>query len=162
MPRGRTDSASRIIRAAPEAVYRAFASAEAWTVWLPPAGMTATIEEFDFRPGGHYRLALTYRRPGPGEGKTLPGTDVVEGRFVELVDNRKMVQEAEFVADDPAFAGVMTMTWSLAPVPEGTEVTIVAENVPPGIRAEDHDEGLRSTLSNLAAFAETPAGRPNA
>ena len=48
----------------------------------------------------------------------------------------------------------MTMTWSLAAVAAGTEVTIRCEDVPPGIRKEDHDEGLRSTLDNLAAFIE--------
>jgi hypothetical protein len=60
----------------------------------------------------------------------------------------------EFESDDPAFAGTMKMTWSLAPVAEGTEVTVVCENVPNGIRKEDHDTGLRSTLENLASFTE--------
>ncbi|MET3549076.1 hypothetical protein ABID47_005708 [Paenibacillus favisporus] len=34
------------------------------------------------------------------------------------------------------------------------EVTIVCENVPAGIRKEDHDVGLRSTLENLALYTE--------
>ena len=33
-------------------------------------------------------------------------------------------------------------------------VTVRCENVPTGIRREDHQAGLTSTLSNLAAFAE--------
>lgn len=37
---------------------------------------------------------------------------------------------------------------------EGTEVTIVCEDVPEGIRQEDHEAGLNSTLENLAVFTE--------
>lgn len=48
----------------------------------------------------------------------------------------------------------MIQKWILEDVPGGTNVTIVCENVPEGIRKEDHDTGLRSTLENLAAFTE--------
>jgi len=68
---------------------------------------------------------------------------------------RSIVQAVEFQSEDPAFAGEMIMTWTLAAVPEGTKVTIVCENVPEGIRKEDHDIGLRSTLENLAIFTES-------
>lgn len=48
----------------------------------------------------------------------------------------------------------MIVTWALAVVSGSTEVTICCENVPPGIRQDDHDTGLRSTLANLTAFTE--------
>lgn len=44
------------------------------------------------------------------------------------------------------------MTWLFEPAPDGTNVTITAENVPAGISAEDHAAGLASTLENLASF----------
>ena len=34
----------------------------------------------------------------------------------------------------------------------GTRVIILAEDVPEGIRKEDHDAGLRSSLENLARY----------
>jgi hypothetical protein len=71
-----------------------------------------------------------------------------------LVPDERIVQLVEFVSEEPAFAGAMTMTWSLATVRGGTEVTILCENVPEGIRQEDHDAGLKSTLKNLARFIE--------
>ncbi|MFC5651153.1 SRPBCC domain-containing protein [Paenibacillus solisilvae] len=64
------------------------------------------------------------------------------------------MQVVEFESEDPVFAGEMIMTWTVAAVPEGTMVTIVCENVPEGIRKEDHDVGLRSTLENLAVYTE--------
>jgi Activator of Hsp90 ATPase homolog 1-like protein len=60
-----------------------------------------------------------------------------------------------FESADPAFAGDMKMTWTLTSVPGGTEVSIRAENVPPGIQPRDHDAGFRSTLENLAEFTES-------
>lgn len=151
----RTDFASRVIHAPRQAIYRAFVDPEAWLSWLPPSRMDGRIETFDARPGGKYRLTLTYLRPErDAPGKTSDLTDVVEGTFLELVPDERIVQRVEFESDDPAFAGAMTMTWSLEEVREGTRVTIVCENVPSGIRQEDHDVGLRSSLGNLAAYVE--------
>jgi uncharacterized protein YndB with AHSA1/START domain len=151
---GRTDSASRIIRATPEAIYDAFIDPEAQTRWLPPEGMTGKFDMFDPRPGGQYRLTLTYSGAHAGAGKSSADADRVAGRFVELIPGERIVQTADFESDDPAFAGTMTMTWSLRPVSGGTEVTIEAFDVPPGISAEDHAQGMASTLANLAAFLE--------
>ena len=153
--RGRTDSASIVIRATPRSIYRAFTDSDAWVQWLPPSGMTGRIDAFDLREGGAYRMTLVYLeadRSAPG--KTSDDTDVVQGTFVKLVPDERVVQRIEFESDDPAYAGVMTMTWLLEEVPEGTKASIVCENVPEGIRQEDHDAGLRSTLSNLAVFVE--------
>lgn len=74
---------------------------------------------------------------------------MVEGRFVELVPDKRIVWLITFRSDDPAFAGE-TMIWDL--VQRGTRLTVSGENVPDGIRPEDHQAGLNSTLDNLAAF----------
>jgi Activator of Hsp90 ATPase homolog 1-like protein len=58
----------------------------------------------------------------------------------------------EFESDDPAYSGTMRMTWSLDPVEAGTRVEIRAEDVPPGISAEDHAAGLASSLRKLADY----------
>ena len=60
----------------------------------------------------------------------------------------------DFVSDDPAYAGTMTMTWQVTAVDAGTRVDIVAEDVPDGVSAEDHAAGLASSLTNLAAYVE--------
>jgi len=149
----RTDTASRIVQASPSAVYSAFIDPTALAAWLPPKGMHASIEVFDPREGGIYRITLRYDERAPGvHGKASDDTDVAEGRFVELVPDERIVQSVTFESDDPAFAGEMTMCWLLDPVPEGARVTIICENVPPGISAEDHQTGLASTLENLAAY----------
>ena len=75
-----------------------------------------------------------------------------EARFVDVVAGSHVVQEVDFVSDDPSFAGTMTMTWSVTPVGDATSVDIIAENVPPGIAAEDHAAGLESSLANLEVY----------
>lgn len=151
----RVDVASRVIAAQPRTVFEAFIDPQALISWLPPKGMKGRIHEFEPRAGGAYRLELTYELPEhSGAGKTSAQSDIVRGRFLEVFPDRRIVQEAEFDSDDPAFAGTMKMTWTLTAVATGTEVHIACENVPDGIRPEDHEAGLQSTLENLAAFCE--------
>ena len=119
--------------------------------WLPPGEMTGRFERFDARPGGSYRLVLTYADASGAPGKATMESDIVEARFVNIVPGQRVVQAVDFVSDDPAYAGTMTMTWEVTAVDAGTRVDIVAEDVPDGISAEDHAAGLASSLTNLAA-----------
>ncbi|TNJ67811.1 ATPase [Paenibacillus hemerocallicola] len=151
----RVDTAARVIQASPQTIYKAFVDPSALASWLPPKGMLGHIYEFDARAGGAYRMSLTYVGTDHSvQGKTTENADVVKGRFLEFVPNERIVQLVEFESEDPVFSGEMIMTWTLAAVPEGTAVTIVCENVPAGIRKEDHDVGLRSSLENLALYTE--------
>lgn len=72
------------------------------------------------------------------------------------------MQSVEFESADAAFSGEMTMTWSFEPESAGTRVTITADNVPAGIGKADHDEGLRSSLENLARYVVGTSIKPNA
>jgi len=150
----RTDAAFRVIAASPGKLYAALVDPESLVRWLPPQGMTGKIEAFEPRPGGIYRIRLTYADADTAQGKTDDDSDVSEGEFVELVPDVRVVQRGTFESEDPTMAGKMTFTWRFDPVDEGTRVTVTAEGVPPGIRRKDHLAGLRSTLDNLAAFAE--------
>ena len=150
----RIDSAARWIDATPAAIFQAFAEASSLERWLPPGDMTGTMVRFDFRAGGSYRLRLTYRDPREARGKTTDDTDEVGVRWVAIEPDRRLVQEVDFASDDPAFAGTMRMTWTFRPDGAGTTVAVRAEHVPEGIRPEDHQVGLESSLANLARFVE--------
>jgi uncharacterized protein YndB with AHSA1/START domain len=148
----RTDLASRVISAGVQRVFAALVDEAALAEWLPPSGMTGYFEHFDARPGGSYRLVLTYEDRSTGTGKTTKTSDVVEVRFLEVVPEVRVAQAVDFVSDDPAFAGTMTMTWELAADGDRTHVTIRADNVPPGISRKDHEVGFRSSLEQLEAY----------
>lgn len=150
----RTDSASRLIFASPEIIYRAFAEPGALERWLPPPNMTGTMLHFDFREGGSYRMRLTYADRQAGRGKTSADSDEAEVRLTKIEVGRRIEQEITFDSDDPAFAGVMGMIWTFEPKRRGTLVSIRAERVPTGIGEEDHIAGLNASLANLARFVE--------
>lgn len=148
----RVDRASRVIAASAAQVYAALTDGRMVQHWLPPEGATGTVEVFDPHPGGLFRMTLRFAA-GEG-GKTTTDTDTMTGRFLDLDPDEYVAQEFDFVSDDPAFAGTMRMTWGLTWCAEGTEVSVTAENVPPGIAPDDHEAGLASSLANLAAFLE--------
>ena len=150
----RTDTADRLIGASPDRVYEALVDPDALVMWLPPDGMIGRFERFDARPGGSYRLVLTYTDASASRGKTTAASDVIDARFVDLVPGVRVVQAVAFVSEDPANAGTMTMTWELTEVEAGTRVEIRADDVPPGISAQDHAAGLASSLANLASHLE--------
>ena len=71
-------------------------------------------------------------------------------RFVELAPPRRIVEAVSFVTTDPAFFGEMAMMATFEEVSGGTEVALVCENLPPGVRAEDNKAGSRLSLEQLA------------
>jgi uncharacterized protein YndB with AHSA1/START domain len=151
----RTDRAARVIDAPAARVFNALVDRDALETWLPPGGMTARFEEFDPTPGGSYCLVLTYADPADARGKSSAGSDIVEARYVDIVAHDRVVQAVDFVSDDPAFAGTMTMSWVVRAVDGRTRVEITADDVPDGISADDHAAGLTSSLENLARYVES-------
>ncbi len=153
--RGGATQVSRIIKAPRPKVYRAFLDPEAVAAWLAPDTMRVRVHTFDPREGGQFRISLTYQNPeDAARGKTTGDTDTYHGRFVKLVPDELIVEAIEFESPDPSFAGEMRMTVRLADADDGTEVSLLYENVPAGIRAEDNEAGSRQSLQKLAALVE--------
>lgn len=150
-PSGRTDRATRLIAASAERIFAAFNDAATLMQWLPPAGMTGRAHEYDFREGGAYRIELEYQGDDHGPGKTTAQSDVSKGLFAQIVADRLIRQTVEFEGGEE-MATAMTVTWTFDPVPGGTSVTVTAEHVPSSISPEDHQQGLTSSLENLAQF----------
>jgi uncharacterized protein YndB with AHSA1/START domain len=153
MPLGRS-FAARLVRAPRPRIYRAFLTAEDLTAWLPPGEMTGVMHAFDARAGGGYEMSLIYPEASAGRGKTTAREDRVQVRFVELVPDTRIVEAIRFVADDPALAGEPTLTVTLADRDGGCEVGLRFDDLPPGVRPEDNDEGARQSLEQLAAWLE--------
>lgn len=150
----RVDAAAKLIDAPAPRLYQAFSQPGAMERWLPPEGMTGEMVEFDFREGGHYRMRLRYKEPQHTPGKTSADTDEVYVKITKLVANELIVQSVAFESDDARFAGEMKISWNFTPTEGRTLVEVRCEDVPEGIRPEDHEAGFNSTLRNLAAFAQ--------
>ena len=87
-------------------------------------------------------------------GKTSEREDRFTARFVELTPPSRIVEAITFDTVDPALSGEMTMVVTFVERDGGTEVTILFENIPSGIRPEDNEAGSRSSLEKLARYVE--------
>ena len=134
----------RVLRAAPERVYRAFLDAEALAKWLPPDGFTCKVHQMDAKVGGGYKMSFTSFTSGTSHS--------FGGKYLELVPNEKLRYTDKF--DDPNLGGEMLTTISLRKVSVGTELNIVQEGVPEAIPPEQCYLGWQDSLLLLAKLVE--------
>ena len=74
------------------------------------------------------------------------------GTLLELTPPTRIVQAISFDSVDPAFSGEMTMVVTFEDRDGGTEVTMLFEHIPSGIRPEDNEAGCQSSLEKLARY----------
>ncbi len=134
----------RVLRAAPEKVYRAFLDADALAKWLPPNGFTGNVHHLDARVGGTYQMSFT--NFGTGRGHSFGG------EYLELVPHERLRYSGKF--DDPNLPGTMQTTITLKKVSCGTELTIVQEGIPAVIPPEACCLGWQESLTLLATLVE--------
>jgi uncharacterized protein YndB with AHSA1/START domain len=143
MPTG-TVKFHRVLRAAPERVYRAFVDADAMVKWLPPNGFTGKVHQQDARVGGSYRMSFTNFTTGQSHGWT--------GTYRELAPSERLRYTAVF--DNEHMPGEMQTTVTLRPVSCGTEIEIVQEGIPEMIPLEMCHLGWQESLALLAKLVE--------
>jgi uncharacterized protein YndB with AHSA1/START domain len=134
----------RVLRAAPEKVYRAFLEADAMVKWLPPHGFTGRVHHLDPREGGTYKMSFT--------NFTSRKSHSFGGEYLELVPCERLRWTDRF--DDPSLPGEMTVTVRLKRVSVGTEVHIVQEGLPDVIPPDACTLGWQESLSLLANLVE--------
>ena len=109
------------------------------------------IFHYNNRVDCSYKVALRYddrKKKGKSEGHS----DLINGRFLELVPGKKIVETIQFESANQLFAGEMSMTTELSPQKNGTLVTLTAENVPAGITPEHHAIGMQPSLTSLDRY----------
>jgi uncharacterized protein YndB with AHSA1/START domain len=149
-----TTKIRRRLHAPRDRIYAALIDADDVRRWKVPRSMTMEIHEFSGVEGGSYRISLTYTAPDRA-GKTTAHTDTYRGRFERLVPGELVVEVDEFETADPALAGPMTITFTLADAPEGgTELIARHEGLPPGVDPDDNALGWREALDRLAQLVE--------
>lgn len=148
----RIDRAVADVAAPPDEVYAAFVDPAALGAWLPPDGMRGELSEARLEEGGGFTMTLHYVEAPHGGAKTTSDTDVTHVVIDALVPGKRVVWGVEFESDDPDNAGRMTMTWTFTPRDGTTRVAIDATDVPAGIDADAHQQGLDASLAHLAAY----------
>ena len=134
----------RVLRSAPDRIYRAFLNPEAMSKWLPPNGFTGKVHEMDARVGGKYRMSFTNFTSGKSHS--------FGGEYLELVPNERIRHTDKF--DDPNLPGEMVVTVTLKKVLVGTELNIVQEGIPDVIPTEACLLGWQESLALLTKLVE--------
>jgi uncharacterized protein YndB with AHSA1/START domain len=134
----------RVLRAAPERVYRAFLDPDAKAKWLPPHGFTGKVHHLDAKVGGTYKM--TFTNFTTGKSHSFGGT------YLELVPDERIRYSDKF--DDPNLPGEMQVTIILKKVFCGTELNITQEGVPAVIPIEACYLGWQESLTLLAQLVE--------
>jgi uncharacterized protein YndB with AHSA1/START domain len=134
----------RVLRAAPEKVYRAFLDADAMVKWLPPDGFTGRVHHLDAKVGGTFRMSFANFTTGESHS--------FGGEYLELAPHERIRHTDRF--DDPNLPGEMRVTITLKKVSVGTELSIVQEGVPDVIPPEACYLGWQESLALLARLVE--------
>ncbi|HEX6729463.1 MAG TPA: SRPBCC domain-containing protein [Pyrinomonadaceae bacterium] len=109
------------------------------------------FHEFDGRLGGGYEMSLFYPTSEQiYQGKTSEREDRFSAQFLELAPSKRIVEAISFKSADPKFSGKVFMIVTFEEKDGGTNVTILFENMPTGIRLEDNEAGTQSSLEKLA------------
>lgn len=134
----------RVLRAAPERVYRAFLDPDAMVKWLPPNGFTGRVHHMDVRVGGSHKMSFTNFCTGKSHS--------FGGEYLELVPHERIRYSDRF--DDANLPGEMQVTVTLKEVSCGTEVNITQEGIPDVIPAEACYLGWQESIVLLTKLVE--------
>ena len=137
-------SLHRVIKAAPEKVFRAFSDPLAYSTWLPPYGFLCTVQQMDFQEGGRFKM--TFINFSTGNGHSFGG------EFLEIRPAEFLKYSDKF--DDPGLPGEMTTSISLKKVSVGTEIRVLQEGIPDAIPLEMCYLGWQESLEKLMKLVE--------
>ncbi len=134
----------RVLRAAPERVYRAFLDADAMAKWLPPNGFTCKVHQLEAKVGGTYRMSFTNFTTGKSHS--------FGGTYLELKPHERIRYSDKF--ENPGLPGEMQTTIKLKQVFCGTDLSITQEGIPTAIPSEACYMGWQESLTLLANLVE--------
>ncbi|HZE92049.1 MAG TPA: SRPBCC family protein [Rhizobacter sp.] len=134
----------RVIRTAPERIYRAFLDAEALAKWLAPYGFTCKVHHLDAKVGGTFKMSFTNFATGHGHS--------FGGEYRELVPHERIRYSDKF--DDPNLPGEMETIVVLRQVSCGTELNITQQGIPDLIPVEMCYLGWQESLAQLVTLVE--------
>ena len=141
----------RVLRGAPERIYRAFIDADAMAKWLPPHGFTGKVHQLEAKVGGGYKMSFT--------NFTTGNSHSFGGTYLELKPHERIRYSNKF--DDANLPGEMQTTVTLRKVFCGTELNIVQEGIPAPIPVEACYLGWQESLTLLTKLVEAEIPDPS-
>ncbi|HEY5464056.1 MAG TPA: SRPBCC family protein [Hanamia sp.] len=134
----------RVLKAAPEKVYRAFSESNALASWIPPYGFICVVHNMEMKQGGNYKMSFINFSTGKGHS--------FGGKYIEIKPDEFLKYTDKF--DDPNLPGEMITSVWLKKVSCGTELKVFQEGIPAAIPVEMCYLGWQESLEKLAKLVE--------
>lgn len=128
---------SRTFNAPRSQVFRAFTDPDELEQWYAPGEMTPKVHSFDPQPDGSFAISMV------GED----GTHDVEGTFVEVVENERLVHTWR----GPG-GGETTVTITFEDVDDATRVVLTHEGFDDADTVQDHLQGWSGIFENFSTI----------
>jgi len=133
----------RTLNAAPEKVFDAWMTREAWQAWIGPKGLRCEVPLLEPVVGGRFRIQMSIAK-----GITIP----VAGIYREVERPSRIVFNWGR-ADEPARSTLISIT--LAVRDGKTEITLRHEGLESAASRDSHLQGWNDALDKLAAYLLT-------
>ena len=148
---GETLVMTRTFDAPRELVFDAFTKREHLERWQgAPIGMTVTVEQFDLRPGGKYRICM--HAPDGAE-------HWLEGVYREVVRPERLVYTHCWLDAQKKPGKETLVTITFAARGDQTELTLRQTGLVSRESRAGHEQGWGSTFDRLAGYLGTSAAR---
>jgi uncharacterized protein YndB with AHSA1/START domain len=134
----------KVIKASPEKIYRAFTEAGAIASWLPPYGFVCTVQQFDAKVGGSYKMSFTNFSSG--------NTHSFGGTYLEMNPGKFLKYTDKF--DNPQLPGEMITSVWFEKVSCGTDLKVTQEGIPAMIPVEMCYLGWQESIEKLTKLVE--------
>lgn len=133
---------TRVFNAPREKVWRAWTDPEEMKHWFGPKGYTTPRIEMDFRPGGHYRIAMQ-----PPEGEVF----YLNGVFQEIRPPERLAYTFQWEKGTWDYPETL-VTVEFRDRGAQTELVLTQERFPEEKMRDDHGGGWTSTLDCLEEY----------
>ncbi len=145
---------TRVLRAAPEAVFGAWADPDTHRHWQPaPEGMRYEYDRHDFTEGGVEHCALM-------QGDQVFARFV--NRYIAIETNRRIIFSVRAELPDGSVASVSQHTIEVTPEGEGSRLVCTEQVAWTGgvSRRSGHEAGWATLLDRLVAWLDGPDAAP--
>ncbi len=141
---------SKVVRAKRERVFDAWTRPEMIQQWFGPGEMSSVRASTDVRVGGAYKLEMSSECDGSSETRK-DGPAIATGVYQKIISNELLcfTWRGNWDGDVDTLVTVL-----FKDVPDGTEVTLIHENLPSNKSRESHQQGWLGSLDKLAEFCE--------
>ena len=126
---------------------------ETFLAWRVPDGVEGRLARFEPRIGGEYQLTLSALDPEANRAAPQ-GMTAIAGRFIDMLPDRRVVEEVRYVVGESGPADIITITTLIEPGNGGTKVTLQATGVPASIDGGTHRDMLAAALRRLSMLTD--------